>query len=284
MSTAHTCFRSALTQAFRTNNRGIAASCSVAAFLVPTLARQSKRTFASGRRSSNNAQPSIHVSDAHSQDRPAPVFPSKPKERIVSQIPCPPQEARGDIKAWLALLDPFLPAHLRQDPSDTVDASVNSFDLAFFLNSAQAASVDILSHLGLVENRWQTVVWMVKKLSEDGQNSTEAVPQIEQYTNDMLHGDEYRSMKDLTERPIVLERNRPLRRLEATLDAATSAPESIRYQKVTINRALGQLWRSLGNMILMAVERDDTRQDTIMPHVLQVIAYLHHIGLIPDSV
>ncbi|USP73969.1 hypothetical protein yc1106_01243 [Curvularia clavata] len=284
MSTAHTCFRSALTQAFRTNNRGIAASCSVAAFLVPTLARHSKRTFASGKRSSSNAQPSLHVSDAHFQDRSAPIFPSKPKERIISQIPCPPQEARGDIKAWLAILELFLPAQLRQEPSDTPDEPVNSFDLASFLNSAQAASVDILSHLGLVESRWQTVVWMVKKLAEDGQNSTEAVPQIEQYTNDIWQGNEYQSMKNLTESPIVLERNRPLKRLEATLNVATSAPESIRYQKAIINRALGQLWRSLGNMILTAVEKDNAGQDTIMPHVLQVIAYLHHIGLIPDSV
>ncbi|KAF5848965.1 hypothetical protein GGP41_010033 [Bipolaris sorokiniana] len=284
MSTAHTCFRSALTQAFRTNTRGIAASCSVAAFLVPTLAKPSKRTFANGKHRSNHAQPSLSLPDTYVQDEASPARPKKPRELITSQIPCPQPEARGDINAWLAVLEPFLPAHLRGERSDSPEIPVSSFDLAYVLSSAQAASMDVISHIGLVEGRWQTVVWMAKKLAEDRQHSADTAPQIQQYSDVMWQGREYRSMKDLTESPLVLQRSPPSQRPKFTLDTATSAPESIRYRNVTIKRGLGQLWRSLGNMILTATEQGSAGQETIMPHVLQVIAYLHHIGLIPDSV
>ncbi|EOA82503.1 uncharacterized protein SETTUDRAFT_140637 [Exserohilum turcica Et28A] len=284
MSTAHTCFRSALTQAFRTNSRGVAVSSSVAAFLVPTLARRPKRSFATGQCRSSHAQPSVDLTNPNSGDGNASPSPPNPHGHSTARQFVPPQKARGDVKAWLAAIESFLPSHLRQEPSSDAEIPINSLKLAHVLNKAQASSIDILSHLGLVEGRWQAVVWMVKKLTEDEQHSINAAVQSEQYANVMWRGKENRSMKDLTESPLFLQRNLPLRKPKLTLDATTSTPDSIRYENVKIKRALGQLWRSLGHMILAAAEQDNAGQDAIMQHVLQVIAYLHHKGFIPDSV
>jgi hypothetical protein len=135
-----------------------------------------------------------------------------------------------------------------------------------------------------VEGRWQTVVWIVKKLAEDGRHSVERSVQLEHAGGVMWQGSEHQTLKELTESPLYVERGHPSRKLNITLDVLTSAPDSIRFQHTTVKRALGQLWRSLGNMILVAAEEGNDGQHTIMPHVLEMIAYLHHLGFIPDSV
>jgi hypothetical protein len=278
MSAAHTCFRSALSQAFRSSNRGIAAAYTVPAFLVPALAQPSKRPFSSGKRRSREQQP---------EDTATYVYHTKPaKEPIRSCIPFPPSDARGDIEEWLAVLDPFLPAHLRRTHSDSPDvsATVTSLDLACVLNEAQDASLDIISYMGLVEGRWPTALWIVKKLVEEGRRSIQPPIQLDPFVNIAWPESEPQSLKELTERRILTERVRPSRRLKLTLDNMTSAPDSIDIRHRMVKRALGQLWRSLGNLILVAAERSSTEAEQIMPHVLEVIAYLHHMGFMPDSV
>lgn len=284
MSAAHTCFRSALSQAFRPNSRGIAAPCSVAAFLVPALSRPSKRTFTSGKRRPTDAQSRLQPPTEDRGDVITRVVPLKPKERIRSRIQYPLREARGDIKAWLDAIEPFLPRHLRQATSDEPERPTTSLDFALFINKAQDASIDILSYLGVEAGKWQTVLWIVKKLTEDGNSPLDLSAHLEQYSYAILQGEEHRSLKELTEGPLRLQRTYPNRKLQLTLDVVTSDPESIRYSHVMVKRALGQLWRSLANMILAAAEQSNGEQHTIMPHVLEMIAYLHHLGLMPDSV
>ncbi|KAF1836992.1 hypothetical protein BDW02DRAFT_566584 [Decorospora gaudefroyi] len=284
MCPAHTCFRSALTQAFRPNTPGIAASCSVPAFLVPALGRHPQRSFSSTPRRSEATRPIPDAPKADANDATVHKHPPKPKERLESGIPYPRRKARGDIEAWLVVIDPFLPGHLQREPSDQADVPVTSVDLALVLNTAQDASVDILSHLGLVEGRWQTVVWIVKKLAEHGRRPVHPSVQLAHIAKETWPGSEHRTLKELTEGPLRIERERPLHKLALTLDVLTSVPESISYQHSTVKRALGQMWRSLGNMILVATEPSFDGQDTIMPRVLEMIAHLHHLGLIPDSV
>ncbi|KAG9192925.1 hypothetical protein G6011_11659 [Alternaria panax] len=284
MSAAHTCFRSALSQAFRPNSCGIAAPCSVAAFLVPALGRSSKRSFTSGKRRPADEQPRLQPSVEETEDSIIRVIPPKPKQRIQSCIPYPPLEARGDVKPWLEAIEPFLPSHLRQETSDKPEKPTTSLDFALLVNKAQDASIDILGYLGVEVGKWQTVIWIVKKLTEDGKRSQDLTAHLEQYANAILQGEEHRSLKELTESPLRLQRTYPNRKLQLTLDDMTSAPESIRYSHAIVKQALGQLWRSLANMIMAAAEQSSGEQDTIMPHVLEMIAYLHHLGLMPDSV
>lgn len=286
MSAAHTCFRSALTQAFRPSTRGTAASCSVPSFLVPALSRPAKRPFSSGKRRSLPQRPP-EASIDFSKDVPSSSLRPKPtSERLPLRIQIPEPDVRGNIQAWLAAIEPFIPVHLRRASSNSLDLSstVTASDLSFYLIKAQDASFDILGHMGVVEGRWQAAVWLAKKLTEDGRRSIDP-PVLLAPSDDVLWPETgSSSLKHLTESPLRTERAQPLRGLKLTLDDLTSTPDTINVRYTTIKRGLGQLWRSLGNMILASTERSSTEEDTIMPHVLEIIAHLHHIGFVPDAV
>lgn len=288
MSTAHTCFRSALTQAFRPSSRAPAATHSVCAFLVPALSRSSKRPFSSSKRRPRPQGVTSSVSAGQPHDSCFSIYPPKSsRASLKSCIPIPTADARGDIEQWLSAIEPFLPVHVRRTHIDAPDVSaeVTSLDLSIVIKKAQDASHDLLSHLGLVDGRWQVVVWIAKKLAEGGQRSEEVAVWLDDSENAAWPGGaESRSLHELTNIPLRLERIRPRRKLETTLDELTEAPDTINPQPLIVKRALGQLWRSLGAMILVAPEQDKSGQDTIMSHVLEIIAHLHHIGFMPDSV
>jgi hypothetical protein len=287
MSTAHTCVRSALAQAFRPPPRGSAATYNVASFLVPALTKPSRRSFSSGRR--RRSKEDTPLSDgpvAAARDTAAYKFPPKPaSEPPRSRIPFPPINGRNDIQQWLTAIDPFLPAQLRRDPLKILEkhAVVTSTDLALVINAAQDVDLDILSHMGLVQGRWATVIWMAKKLVEDGRRSIEPPLQLDPSANIIWPESAPRTLADLTGDSLRLERVRPSRKLNLRLDDLTSAPDSINLRHVAVKRALGQLWRSLGSMILAGAEQNNG-DDEVTPHVLEIIAYLHHVGLMPDSV
>ncbi|KAF2244223.1 hypothetical protein BU26DRAFT_522911 [Trematosphaeria pertusa] len=279
MSAVHTCISSALRQAFRLPKHRVAASYSVPAFLVPAVARPPGRPFSSTKRRRKEKE--------HHQDTVALRYPPKPTNRFPpSHILFPDRQVRDDIQQWVAAIDPLLPPHLRLDTSNRPDnsSSVTAIDIARIINAAQDASQDILGHLGLVQQRWDTVVWVAKKLVQDGRPSAEASVHLEPFGN--VEWPEIRpgSVDDLTNNPLRVQRAQPSTRLSYTLDVITSHPDSIDPQHRILKRALGQLWRSLGRMILVVADESHKEHDPIMPRVLEIIAYLHHIGLIPDSV
>ncbi|KAF1959881.1 hypothetical protein CC80DRAFT_523762 [Byssothecium circinans] len=279
MSAAHICIRSVLTQAFRPSTSRAAASCVIPEFLVPAIARCPRRPFSSTRR--------CGLSTAELLQEATLQYPPKPRPPAnASSIPFPIKRERGNVQAWLAAIDPFLPFLLRQVPSNEPDISstVTAFDLAGVINVAQQASVDLLGHIGLVEQRWDTVVWMAKKLVENGKDTTEPPAQLEPFANVIWPEDEPRSLDHLTNNALRIERARPSRKLKHTLDHLTSIPDTIDPSHRFVKRAIGQLWRSLGKMVLVAAERDPVEYDTTMARVLEIIAHLHHIGLMPESV
>ncbi|KAH6616322.1 hypothetical protein C7974DRAFT_318938 [Boeremia exigua] len=288
MSTAHTCFRSALTQAFRPSNCGPATSHSVSAFLVPALSRTSKRPLSSGKRRSKQQS----ATPPATADRPKDPFvyihpPKVSSSPIEGRIPVPSPDARDDIKRWLSALEPFFPIDIRRTKIDTPDvsATVTPLDLSVVINKAQEASHDLLSHLGLVEGRWRAAVWIAKKLAEGGKRLDEPAAWWNPSANaTWLVESGARSLHDLTNSPLDVGRTRPRRKLQTSLDDLTKSPDTINLRHLIVKRALGQLWRSLGTLILAATEQDKHGQDPVMPHVLEIIAHLHHIGFMPDSV
>jgi len=152
------------------------------------------------------------------------------------------------------------------------------------LNGAQDANHDLLSFYALVEQRWETAVWIAKKLVEDGALSVEPLMQLEPFANVVWPETEPRTLADLTDGPLRTQPARHPRKLKHTLDNLTSMPDSIDPHHRVIKRAIGQLWRSLANWILVAAEDHSHTDDAIMSHVLEIIAHLHHIGFMPDSV
>jgi hypothetical protein len=138
--------------------------------------------------------------------------------------------------------------------------------------------------MALAEGRWDTVVWIVKKLVEGGSRSLEPPVQLEPFANVMWPERESRTLKHLTDSPLVTTRVRPSKPLKHSLDQLTAAPDTINMEYRVKKRALGQVWRSLGGMILAAVEKTSEEQPQVMVHVLEIIAHLHHMGLIPESI
>jgi hypothetical protein len=230
--------------------------------------------------------PSEDVPLARAQDTATYSFPPKPSnEHPRSCIPLPPNNARHDIQQWLAAIDPFLPAQLRRGTANIPgkEPLLTSTDLALVVTAAQDASVDILSYLGLVEKRWKTVIWMAKKLIEDGRRSIEPPLQLEPSANIIWPESTPRTLDDLTGETLRIQRVRPSRKLKLSLDELTAEPDSINLRHAAVKRAVGQLWRSLGSMILASTEQN-IGEDDVTPHVLEIIAYLHLVGLMPDSV
>lgn len=203
-----------------------------------------------------------------------------------SRILLPQRHARGEMESWLEAIDPYLPVHLRRKTSEGVDISsrLTTLDLALVLCQAQDASLDIISHIGVEEGRWPTVMWMVKKLAEDGRRTLEPPIQMLPLPNVIWPKDDTGSLRELTNHSFRLGRVRPTDKLSLSLDNLTAAPDTIHLQHKKIKQALGQLWRSLGYMILVAAEKSNDEEPAIMPHVLEIIAFLHHAGFVPDSV
>ncbi|KAF2016346.1 hypothetical protein BU24DRAFT_422694 [Aaosphaeria arxii CBS 175.79] len=297
MCTANAWSRSALTHAFRTTSRRSPSALTVPDFLVPAAARLPCRPLTTSTNADTSTTRPRRIDD-HVVSNPTSTFrglhPSvyadQARSFITTQIPLPNPYVRDDIHSWLKNLDLFLPSHLRglsdatQQDQET-HYKLSSVDFARYLNEAHASRHDLLSHIGLVNKQWPTVVWIVKKLMEDGVHTSEPslrpepLPFLE--SEDSVPG----SLDALTGAPIVISHSRTVATsLQCSLDEATAAPDSIDPGHVSVKKALGLVWRSLGFMILAATQDGKSGEPKVMLHVLEIIAYLHHAGLIPDSI
>lgn len=291
MSSVHTCFRTALTQAFRPSAPDAAASWTIPAFLVPAYTRPRSRPFASAKR--RTVQPAVDQTTNPSIALSTPILNARTTDTLQkprspplfdATIALPAQHLRTDIEQWLIAIEPYLPSHLRKIQLNQSDAPATPIAIAYILVAARCYSHDILTHLALKEQRWDTVVWIAKELVGDGRLSKCLPSKVEPFTNGPFQNLQYMSLQELTSKPvdphIVHTASKSKSR---NLDETTSIPETLDARRRLTKRALGQLWRALGSMILVATE-DKSRHDIIMHRVLEILAYLHHMDFIPDSV
>jgi hypothetical protein len=189
------------------------------------------------------------------------------------------------MEPWLMALEPYLPPHLRRTipENDIKKPSVPAVEYARLLIDAQASSQDILSHLGMAEGRWDAVMWLIKHLVEEG-TAVKRAAGADATLENTVWKDTSRTLKDLTESPIYVETIRKSHKLGRGLKELTSAPETIQYQANLLNGALGQVWRSLGTMILVSTEEQPSSSSTVMSRILEIIAYLHHVEMIPKAI
>ncbi|KAH7139337.1 hypothetical protein B0J11DRAFT_41291 [Dendryphion nanum] len=282
-ASASACIRNTLVRAFRSPCR----RASIYEFLAPSLSTECRRHFSSHKRlyAEPKAVPQSFQTESYPPDSTVFLYPPKPDPSFFSpEIPLPHHGARDNIHEWLTAMERYIPPRLRLKIPATSETTFSgaSLDFSWLLIQAQVSSQDIISHVGLVEGRWDLVLWMVKKVIEDGERAQQPETHWETFENwpDMKG----RPMKDLTNKPINLPRLPVSPNLGHSLDDITSAPESIEFRRVVTKKALGQVWRSLGNILLTATESHHNAGAQTMSHVLEIIALLHHTGLIPDSV
>ena len=199
---------------------------------------------------------------------------------------------RGHSKAWVALVDAFLPKSLRstQDAGGDEPAEDTKL-LPALLSKARSTppqNLDVLSYMGIQQRRWGAVNWLFQSLSREHQT----VAQTKEHKRKQVlvpwsvaepNPYEVTSLDDISVMPIVFDIN-------AVQSAeASSLKKKIRLcfdSDVSRPEWLGQIWAMLAHMILRAVEYPTShpKSQEIMLFVLETLAHLHHIDVVPRTI
>lgn len=203
------------------------------------------------------------------------------------RVEVPRGEQSNNIDAWLRALDTCLPTHLRKDDSapaedrTTADLATRR-DIALLLIQARGdASISLLEHLGVVQQRWEAVSWIVQLIAQVDVRSNiwsryASTAPLLQWTKraSSLDGFTQDAQPSSTE---ALPFHMP------SLDQLTINEDPRNYDARLQRSAIGQIWQSLGSMIIRAIE-DPEQGKSLMPQVLSLLATLHHHGIVPESV
>ncbi|MCJ1426297.1 hypothetical protein MMC29_004200 [Sticta canariensis] len=196
-----------------------------------------------------------------------------------------------DPNIWAALLDPYLPEDLRHHQINlikNVPIGKNTRDIRDVplilekVRERHPDSLDLLSCLGIQQKRWKAVLWLMKAIlgvyigrSGTLETSKNLQAPFWQGLETNVH---YLSWDAIWADDII----RPLEL--TTIDHETLYQHS---QPVdAVKASLGQVWQSIACMILQAADcpEGSSESKAIMCHVLQILAHMHHINAIPDSI
>ncbi|KAK5169674.1 uncharacterized protein LTR77_005652 [Saxophila tyrrhenica] len=198
----------------------------------------------------------------------------------------PQIRGRRDPERWASLLEGGLPPHLRDHTGPRADLTPNIEDVAEILLAAQEpvyADVDLLYYLAVEKERWDAVIWLVKRLVEafgpevlrDGRlhhvvGQWESESSLDALTEDKI------AVEDAPGPEASLIPSAPG---QATLDQLTGdKPDNLSRGERLAHNALGQIWRSLGHMVTACADTG------IKAEILEIIAHLHHMGIMPASI
>jgi len=191
---------------------------------------------------------------------------------------------------WLALLEPYLPTELRS-PKSSPFLKIGSrfaFVIPNLLRRARdETNIDLLSYLGVDQGRWKAVLWIVTTLIRPVTaraaelNPTPLTSQVH-WENDI-------PLDDVTQAPVWADHNVKKKKLEnnkpSSLHALIGrAARSSGISDTAQDLAVRQIWQSLGSMILQSADLPEDKSRTVMSNVHQMIAYLHHVGAVPDTI
>ncbi|KAL8694683.1 MAG: hypothetical protein Q9218_000694 [Villophora microphyllina] len=196
-------------------------------------------------------------------------------------------------KPWISLLEPYLPHHLqRQKPPNAHITSapdgetLPTHDLHIWLAAARKAKEstgDLLTHLAVKEDRQDAVVWLVEAMLKAHASDFQTI--VGPPSHSIAQHQPPISLEDVTRSNETTERfvqgKCSLNPAGADLDVLTAARGSS-----SAHDCLGELWRSVGSMILQAADRKPTsaKSKSIMVCVHRILAQLHHVGAVPHSI
>lgn len=195
-----------------------------------------------------------------------------------------------DPAAWVSVLELYLPSELRAGPEDSPYRHAKGKSLlsvhsigALLARARRLSKVDLLSFLGVVQGRWEAVNWLVNAMLEQVSGHSELLLQSAQLPSPLWLSNG-KNLNQLTESHIHVEHfqpsNIPLEDL-VNQGFTRNHPDNV----AAARQSVGQIWQSLGCMILQAEDRStqDPSYNLIMSHVLQILAHMHHINALPDS-
>ena len=207
--------------------------------------------------------------------------------------------------AWATAIESFLPPNLRlggEDVAENVSEEVTQHKpsrpihtLPRILSMARSfCKTDLLSYIGVHQERWEAVIWLVKAMMEKYPGQRDMVRMSCQLPP-LLWETANRSLDEVTEKAIQVEVPQPSeisqehnRRGRFSLDQYTLAhkPDHWGDPRILGRKSLGQIWQSLGTMILQAADcpAEDASYGVIMSHVFRILGHLHRINAFPDSI
>ena len=219
----------------------------------------------------------------------------------------PPTKDRQHAGAWIHILNSILPPRLRSAPAvadvsgeeaakDDGSSSTNEHvkltprDVALILRRAQRSyGLDILTHLGVEKGQWKAVAWLVTRIVDSLWTGNLHVANTSIHSKLPGPWKSRASLDQITGSKSGAGLHLPgnlapqsLRSLdELTLEAS---PLYEPLEATVTHEMLGTVWRSLGNMIIADAARLDRPGSNITPEILEIIASLHHSGMMPSSI
>jgi hypothetical protein len=143
---------------------------------------------------------------------------------------------------------------------------------------------DLLSYLGISQGNWDAVSWIVKALSERP---------IQRSLESFILENGPLGLRSANVRPSDDVASRVSYELPVSKDSQDASPFHPLVDWLTQERditqelqiaGLGQVWRSLGNFVLLASSSNDTNvSQDIMDQALSALAILHHNGIMPNT-
>jgi len=227
---------------------------------------------------------------------------------------------RPDGPAWITLIDSYMPLKLRDGVQALVEEQPDSKtlqpikSLPLILSRAREKSkIDLLSYLGVYQGRWEAVMWLVKAMMEHYAGRRKPDEQSKQLVRLLWPSDD-KSLDVVIEEPLQAETpptadssldylgdesslkmmtEEPLQTKfpqasKLSLDYLTDTEEDNNVKAALLlgHQSLGQIWQSLGTMILQAADRspDDPNYSIIMTQVFRILGHLHRISAFPDTI
>ncbi|QKX57286.1 uncharacterized protein TRUGW13939_04397 [Talaromyces rugulosus] len=232
----------------------------------------------------------------HNKPPPTTIEPSESNfyfhPRLSGFVP----KARDDASAWVRLLEPHLPQDQRVNGSKDVEDQglgpktvpyEEGKEIASILRHARLLEdLDLLSYLGFTLQRWAAVHTLVTKMLdtvdklEQGALARRGLPSnlkwhvgdIKEITSDVFAHN--------SDDPSYISSGFEKIPVPVSMDNFTSEPQD-EMSKLYI---MGEIWQSLGFIVLEAADRSSQESDVAMSYVYQTIGRLHHSGNVSDVV
>lgn len=221
-------------------------------------------------------------------------IPQSPPGKVV---PLPHSHAKGNVDAWVAVIEPFIPRP-GSEPSPSALQDAAYMIPKILLEARNQANLDILFHIGVSCKRWATFMWIAQILIDKSRpfgffgvdlSSVKTEQWLPEVTLDDATSEDARSTKKVIPLASTIFSRRDIHDEEdgIPLEKFTDNGFSLQEQGPVshIRDILGQVWQTIGKMILAASSiRTKQEAEMVMQKALGILARLHHRGYIPDQV
>lgn len=199
-----------------------------------------------------------------------------------------------DPQEWTNALERALPRRLRASKTLTLAREIslteqNDLFSEVIMQARRQVDLNVMMHLGFVQGRWDALLWIIDTLLQEHNFHNPAVKGDLPVINfpvakgDTLDGVTSKKTRFTPNRDGLRWALRSDKQSQNTLNRLTAAAPSTLsiLASKSGSQILGQIWRTLGSMILSATDRSHSECNLIMKRALQIFAKLHRIGLVP---